>query len=314
MDFTLSQFLILVRFILDVLVVWGLLYSLIKIMRNNSRTIQIVKGILVIFLVKLIATWLQLTSVNYLIELFLNWGIVVLFIVFQPEIRGMLEKIGKTTSILGQDVTNVEKMNMIKQIVESVDDLSGTKTGALITIQMAQDLQDFIKTGIPMDSIVTHELFGTIFQYGTPLHDGAVIIQGNKIACAAAYFPSTTKDLPSKYGARHRAAVGVSEVTDSITIVVSEETGNISVAMNGRLTQYQPDGLERLLTNLLIEEEKNLQKTTVLDSVQKTLGINTKRKAKVETKKEVKVNTDNRIKPIEVVDLYTKKEGGQSNG
>lgn len=314
MDFTLSQFLILVRFILDVLVVWGLLYSLIKIMRNNSRTIQIVKGILVIFLVKLIATWLQLTSVNYLIELFLNWGIVVLFIVFQPEIRGMLEKIGKTTSILGQDVTNVEKMNMIKQIVESVDDLSGTKTGALITIQMAQDLQDFIKTGIPMDSIVTHELFGTIFQYGTPLHDGAVIIQGNKIACAAAYFPSTTKDLPSKYGARHRAAVGVSEVTDSITIVVSEETGNISVAMNGRLTQYQPDGLERLLTNLLIGEEKNLQKTTVLDSVQKTLGINTKRKAKVETKKEVKVNTDNRIKPIEVVDLYTKKEGGQSNG
>lgn len=314
MDFTLSQFLILVRFILDVLVVWGLLYSLIKIMRNNSRTIQIVKGILVIFLVKLIATWLQLTSVNYLIELFLNWGIVVLFIVFQPEIRGMLEKIGKTTSILGQDVTNVEKMNMIKQIVESVDDLSGTKTGALITIQMAQDLQDFIKTGIPMDSIVTHELFGTIFQYGTPLHDGAVIIQGNKIACAAAYFPSTTKDLPSKYGARHRAAVGVSEVTDSITIVVSEETGNISVAMNGRLTQYQPDGLERLLTNLLIKEEKNLQKTTVLDSVQKTLGINTKRKAKVEAKKEVKVNTDNRIKPIEVVDLYTKKEGGQSNG
>ncbi|MDO4467495.1 MAG: diadenylate cyclase CdaA [Bacillota bacterium] len=314
MNFTVAQFFILLRFILDVLVVWGLLYSVIKIMRNNSRTIQIVKGILVVFLIKLLAAWLQLTSVNYLIELFLNWGIVVLFIVFQPEIRGMLEKIGKTTSILGQDITNVEKFNMINEIVESVEELSKSKTGALITIQRTHDLQDFIKTGIPMDSIVTHELFGTIFQYGTPLHDGAVIIQGNKIACAAAYFPSTTKDLPSKYGARHRAAVGVSEVTDSITIVVSEETGNISVAMNGRLTQYQPDGLERLLTNLLVGEEKTLQKPSVINYMQNTLGIAPRKKNAKEENTTEKVCTDNRIKPIEVVDLYTNKSGGQNHG
>ena len=116
--------------------------------------------------------------------------------------------------------------------------MSSTKTGALISLEQGQDLSDYIKTGTSMNSQVSCELLCSIFQYGTPLHDGAVIIQGVKIACAAAYFPPTTRELPTSYGARHRAAVGISEITDSITIVVSEETGNISIAESGDLKVY----------------------------------------------------------------------------
>ena len=254
MSFSLSDITFLIRLLLDILVVWGLIDSGLRIVRNNSRTIQLVKGVLIIVLIKALAVWLGLNALNYLIEMFLNWGVVVILVVFQPEIRGMLEKVGKTTAILTTDVSVSQIQQMINELVEACAEMSKSKTGALISIERTQSLSDFIRTGIVMDSEVSTELLGTIFQYGTPMHDGAVIIQGNKIACAAAYFPPTTKDLPSKYGARHRAAVGISEITDSITIIVSEETGNISVAVNGQLTQYPPEGLQRYLTNMLVTE------------------------------------------------------------
>ena len=222
MSFSLSDITFLIRLLLDILVVWGLIYSGLRIVRNNSRTIQLVKGVLIIVLIKALAVWLGLNALNYLIEMFLNWGVVVILVVFQPEIRGMLEKVGKTTAILTTDVSVSQIQQMINELVEACTEMSKSKTGALISIERKQSLSDFIRTGIVMDSEVSTELLGTIFQYGTPMHDGAVIIQGNKIACAAAYFPPTTKDLPSKYGARHRAAVGISEITDSITIIVSE--------------------------------------------------------------------------------------------
>ena len=129
--------------------------------------------------------------------------------------------------------------------------MSKTKTGALISIEQGHSLSDFIKTGTPMNSVVSSELLCSIFQYGTPLHDGAVIIQGVKIACAAAYFPPTSRELPTSYGARHRAAVGISEITDSITIIVSEETGNISIAQEGKLTVYSEASLREFLMNIL---------------------------------------------------------------
>ena len=154
-----------------------------------------------------------------------------------------------------------------------------------------------------MNSEVSTELLSTIFQYGTPMHDGAVIIQGVKIACAAAYFPPTTKDLPSRYGARHRAAVGISEISASITIIVSEETGNISIATRGQLTQYKPDGLKRFLSNrLIVKEEKSGKLPPVLKSA-KNFG----RSKKEQTPKD---KMDDRIKPIEVVDLYSNIERG----
>ena len=135
-------------------------------------------------------------------------------------------------------LTSNEREHLVEELVKACAQMSSTKTGALISLEQGQDLSDYIKTGTSMNSQVSCELLCSIFQYGTPLHDGAVIIQGVKIACAAAYFPPTTRELPTSYGARHRAAVGISEITDSITIVVSEETGNISIAENGDLKVY----------------------------------------------------------------------------
>ena len=198
---------------------------------------------------------------------------------------------------------------MINELVEACSQMSKSKTGALISIERTQSLSDFIRTGIVMDSEVSTELLGTIFQYGTPMHDGAVIIQGNKIACAAAYFPPTTKDLPSKYGARHRAAVGISEITDSITIIVSEETGNISVAVNGQLTQYPPEGLQRYLTNMLVQNSTQNTSSILVPMLNQAKSMS-KRAKKIEDD----TNKDERVKAIEIVNLIEQKKEGDQHG
>ena len=311
MQITGSDIRLVLRLALDILVVWSFIYYGLRIIRNNSRTIQIVKGILAIILVKAIAVTLGLRTLSYLIDLFLNWGIVAVLILFQPEIRSMLEKVGKTTPMFNMNVSEGDMIHMVDELVEACATMSEAKTGALITIQQSQSMEDFIETGIRMDSEVSTELLKTIFQYGTPMHDGAVIIQGVKIACAAAYFPPTTKDLPSRYGARHRAAVGISEISDSITIVVSEETGNISIAVNGRLTQYKPDGLRRFLLNrLMVKKEKSKTLAPVFKTA-KNFGLT--RNKKTETPDSSK-HKDERIKPIEVIDLYSNIEGGKNRG
>lgn len=297
MQLSMEDVRLLLQLLMDICVVWLLMYSVLRIIRNNARTIQIFKGIVIVILVKMLASWLGLKTLSWMIDIFLNWSVVAVLVVFQPEIRSMLEKVGKSVAIFSPDVSVSQITNMVDDLVESVSAMSRTKTGALITIQMSQSLQDFIETGITMDAEVSSELLGTIFQYGTPMHDGAVIIQGVKIACAAAYFPPTTRDLPSRYGARHRAAVGISEITDSITIIVSEETGDISVAMRGQLTKNNPESLRRFLMNKLAapEERESVTANPVLQAT-KNLGW---RKAKNGEKK----REDERIKPMEVVDL-----------
>lgn len=300
MDFSINDVWLWLQLLLDILAVSTVLYSGLRIIRNNSRTIQIFKGILVVILIKLLALGLGLHALNWLIDIFLNWGVVAVLILFQPEIRSMLEKVGKTTAIFSQNVSVSQISGMVDELVESCSAMSRTKTGALITIQMTQSLQDYIETGISMDAEVSSELLGTIFQYGTPMHDGAVIIQGVKIACAAAYFPPTTRDLPTRYGARHRAAVGISEITDSITIIVSEETGAISVAMRGQLTQYNPETLHRFLMNKLAapEEEAAFSMEPVIKTARR-VGLNISKKDMPAGKPR-----DERIKPLEVEDLY----------
>lgn len=301
MNITTSDISLILRLILDVIVIWALVYYALRIVRNNTRTIQIAKGILFILIVQGLSAILGLNALNYLINIFVNWGVVVIVIIFQPEIRAMLEKFGKTSTILGLNVSHDEQINMIDELVKACEQMSKTKTGALISIQRNTSMEDYVHTGIEMDSVVSSELLGTIFQYGTPMHDGAVIIIGNKIACAAAYFPPTSKDLPSKYGARHRAAVGISEITDSITIIVSEETGNISVAMNGQLTQYKSEGLRRLLMNLLTPDMEEGATSSLLRPVintAKNLGLTRSRKPG-----ETRYSADERIQPLAIVDL-----------
>lgn len=248
---------VLFQQIIDICVVWAVVYYCLKIVKNNSRTIQIFKGILVVLIVRGAAGLFGLDTVAMIADTIMNWGVVAIIIIFQPEIRSVLEKLGKTS--LFSPVTSLtlnERENLVDELVKAVEAMSKNKTGALISIEQGHALDDFISTGTPMNSEVSSELLISIFQYGTPLHDGAVIIQGVKIACAAAYFPPTTKELPTSFGARHRAAVGISEITDSITIIVSEETGNISIAKNGVLTKYQPSELADLLRLELGTEEK----------------------------------------------------------
>ena len=278
-------------------------------MRNNSRTIQLVKGVLIIVLIKALAVWLGLNALNYLIEMFLNWGVVVILVVFQPEIRGMLEKVGKTTAILTTDVSVSQIQQMINELVEACAEMSKSKTGALISIERTQSLSDFIRTGIVMDSEVSTELLGTIFQYGTPMHDGAVIIQGNKIACASLIFLQPQRIFLVSMEQDIERSVGISEITDSITIIVSEETGNISVAVNGQLTQYPPEGLQRYLTNMLVTESSQNPSSILVPMLSQAKSMGKRAKKQTED-----ANKDERVKAIEIVNLYEQKKEGSQHG
>ena len=267
--FTLDNLWTLLWQMVDIGCVWALVYYCLRIVKNNSRTIQIFKGVLLIVIIRFVATKVGLHTIASLADSIMNWGVVAITIIFQPEIRSILEKIGKTSVFSGISTLTInERENLVNELVKACSEMSKTKTGALISIEQGHSLSDFIKTGTSMNSVVSSELLCSIFQYGTPLHDGAVIIQGVKIACAAAYFPPTTRELPTSYGARHRAAVGISEITDSITIVVSEETGNISIAQNGTLTVMSEASLKEFLLSIVgnqstAKEKEEQQKETL---------------------------------------------------
>lgn len=281
--FTLSNLGTILLQLVDIACVWALVYYCLKIVKNNSRTIQIFKGVLLIVIIRTGANILGLHTVANLADSIMNWGVVAIIIIFQPEIRSILERIGKTNVFSRISTLTVnERENLVDELVKACAEMSKTKTGALISIEQGHSLSDYIKTGTPMNSVVSSELLCSIFQYGTPLHDGAVIIQGVKIACAAAYFPPTSKELPTSYGARHRAAVGISEITDSITIVVSEETGNISIAEGGKLTVISENSLREFLMNVVCqqqpsnnhtEEKKEEEEAPVFDSNGKKPGV-----------------------------------------
>lgn len=255
---SLQSFLSVLRIVVEFIIIWVVVYYMLRIVRNNSRTVQIFKGIIVILLLRFLANSLGLSTITIILDFFINSGIIIIVIIFQPEIRAMLERLGKTSvfSSLHSLSTN-EKEDLITEIVKATKELSESSTGALITIEQGQTMGDYIKTGTPINSTVTAELLRSIFVTSTPLHDGAVIIQGDRIASASAYYPPTERaDLPTQYGARHRAALGISEISDSITIVVSEETGTISVAENGQLKEMDESTLKQYL-NLIIQNIEN---------------------------------------------------------
>ncbi|MDH6367826.1 MULTISPECIES: diadenylate cyclase CdaA [unclassified Breznakia] len=259
---TLSNLIAVLKIVLDVGVVSIIIYYCLKIVKNNSRTVQLVKGILFVLLINWIAQTLGLRTIAFITTQVLNWGVLVIFIIFQPEVRSLLEKLGKTTFTSISSLNQSEKERLIDELVRSTNDLANSKTGALICLEQTNSLDDYIATGTALDADVSDELLGTIFWEGTPLHDGAVIIRGNRIACASAFFPPTTREFPRQYGARHRAAVGISEVTDSITIVVSEETGNVSIAKEGVLTQVNAVNLRATLVRALQASDPVVSTTT----------------------------------------------------
>lgn len=257
------------RVVIDIAIMWFLFYYAIKAIRNNSRTVQIFKGIIAIVIVNGLAKLLGLSTLTYFTDIFINWGLLACIIIFQPEIRALLEKIGKTNAFSRiSSLLSNEKEKLVEQLYEATITLSQAKVGALITIEQSQSLQDYIKTGIPVNAEVTKELLCSIFMTTTPLHDGAVIIQGDKVACASAYFPPTSVNLSSRYGARHRAALGIAEVSNALTIVVSEETSAISIAENSRIFSVDEkqlkDYLRRVILNDTTEIEKNSRRRNSL--------------------------------------------------
>ncbi len=241
---------------LDIFIMWMLLYNTIKLVQANSKTVRIFKGVLLILLADAVATMIGLKTVAYVTNIFINWGFLAFIIIFQQEIRSLLERLGKSNMFTRiTTLTGDEKENLVDQIVTATMLLSNDQTGALISIEQSHTLEDFIATGTRLNSDVTAELLTSIFVTSTPLHDGAVIIRGDKIACASAYFPPTNLDLPSRYGARHRAAIGISEITDAVTIVVSEETGAISITEGGTITTVNRKQLRDYLLRVICGEE-----------------------------------------------------------
>ncbi|MBR2533636.1 MAG: diadenylate cyclase CdaA [Erysipelotrichaceae bacterium] len=251
------------RVVIDIAIMWFIIYYAIKAIRNNSRTIQIFKGIIAIIAVNGLAKLLGLSTLTYFTDMFINWGLLAFIIIFQPEIRGFLEKIGTSNAFsrISSLLAN-EKEKLVDQVYEATITLSKERVGALISIEQAQSLQDYIKTGITVNAEVSKELLCSLFMTTTPLHDGAVIIQGDKVACASAYFPPTNVNLSSRYGARHRAALGIAEVSDALTIVVSEETSAISIAENGRIFSVDEKQLKEYLRRVICNDTTAIEKTS----------------------------------------------------
>lgn len=255
LNLTLANIRSILVMVVDIFVMWLIFYYALRLVRSNSRTIQIFKGIILIVVVDFLAKLLGLKTLQFFTDLFINWGFLAIIIIFQPEIREILERIGKNNVFSRiTTLTGDEKENLVDQIVTAVMLLSKDQTGALISIEQSKPLDDFIATGIRLDSDVTAELLTSIFVTSTPLHDGAVIIQGDKIACASAYFPPTNQDVPSRFGARHRAAIGISEITDAVTIVVSEETGIVSIAERGNIRPVNRKELRDYLMRVICGE------------------------------------------------------------
>jgi diadenylate cyclase len=223
--------------ILDVVLVWFMFYYILKNIKNNVKMSLLFKGVLVIIVLKLISGWLGLNTLGLILEYIIMYGPLAIIIIFQPEIRGVLEQLGRS-QLLGRHKTLTvdEREKLVYEVVNAIDYLRKSKIGALIVIERDVSLLDYINRAKSLYADLSSELLISIFFPNNPLHDGAVIIQGNRISCAGAVFPTSNSiSVNKRLGTRHRAALGVAEETDAIGIVVSEETGRISIAVKGEL-------------------------------------------------------------------------------
>ncbi|RBA02712.1 diadenylate cyclase CdaA [Staphylococcus arlettae] len=235
--------------VLDLLIVWYVLYLLITVFKG-TKAIQLLKGIIVIVIGQQISKMLSLTATSRLFDIVIQWGVLALIVIFQPEIRRALEQLGRGSLFkrYGSNI-NSDENKLIVAVSKAVQYMAKRRIGALIVFEKNTGLQDYIETGIPMNSNISQELLTNIFIPNTPLHDGAMIIQENKIASAACYLPlSDSAKIAKSLGTRHRAAVGISEVSDAFTVIVSEETGSISVTFDGKLRKdISTEAFEELL-------------------------------------------------------------------
>lgn len=235
---TINSVLTIIQTIVDISLVWMLIYFVLKNLKNNIKMILIFKGVLIIIILKLLSDYVfKLTTLGYLLEYVKMWGPLALIIIFQPEIRNILEQLGRKQIITNhRTLTMDEREKVVYEITNAVDYLRKARMGGLIVIERKISLNQYIERSKNLYADISSELLISIFFPRNPLHDGGVIIQGDKIACAGAVFPiSLNNKINKKLGTRHRAALGISEEADCIAIIISEETGKVSIAMNGVL-------------------------------------------------------------------------------
>ena len=245
--------------IIDILIVAYIIYRIMKLLKDTSAE-RLIKVIIILVGIMLLASMLHLTMISWLLQQALNVGLFAIVVVFQPELRRLLEQIGKgnfSRLIVPADAPD-EVESMITATVSACADMSRTKTGALIVFERRERLGEIISTGTMVDAAPSAELIKNIFFKNSPLHDGAMIVRAGRVCAAGCVLPlSGNQSLSRDLGTRHRAAVGMSESADSVLVVVSEETGSISVAIGGMLKRHlSPDMLRKLLENELLDSEK----------------------------------------------------------
>lgn len=259
--------------IVDIAIVTFVIYQLIKIVRG-TRAIELLKGIVVILTIKAFSAVFQLQTTEYIVDFVIQWSALALIIIFQPELRRGLEHLGRGSLFSRKKKSNPSEV-MVDNIAYAIQYMGKRRIGALISIEMDSGLDEYIHTGIPLKADISSELLINIFIPNTPLHDGAVILKDYRIATAASYLPlSESPAIPKKLGTRHRAAIGLSEVSDAITIVVSEETGDISIARSGNLiTEMSSEDVVNYLNKELVMTEKQKETqgplTQVIEEIRK---------------------------------------------
>ncbi|MFK4568061.1 diadenylate cyclase [Enterococcus sp. UD-01] len=265
--------------IIDILVVWYLVYKLIMLVKG-TKAVQLLKGVAVFIVIRILSEIIGLHTLSWLMNQVIMYGVIAAVVIFQPEVRRGLEHLGRSSFFRTTRSEQQEDERMILAFDKAIQYMSKRKIGALITVERNTGLDEYIETGIDLDADITGELLINIFIPNTPLHDGAVIVKNGKIAVASAYLPLSESNLiPKEFGTRHRAAVGISEVSDAITIIVSEETGDVSLTLNNelipRLTQEE---YLKILRAELVPKEETKDKKNLLQHFLEGVSKGAKRK------------------------------------
>ena len=266
---TLDSVFELIKKFADVLIVWAMFYYILKNLRKNVKMALLFKGIIIIIVLKLVSDLFDLVTISFILNYVIEWGPIALIIIFQPEIRNVLEQLGRSQLLGRHKVLTVdEREKVVYEIVNAVEYLKKMRIGALIVIERDNSLQDYIERSRKIYGDISSDLLISIFFPNNPLHDGGLIIQGDKITSAGAVFPtSDSLKISKRLGTRHRAALGISEETDCLSLVVSEETGRISIAMGGEL--FYNLTIDEF--KLMILEELKPKKELVLDDEEDNL-------------------------------------------
>ena len=260
---TFDSILSLVKKIFDVLLVWLALYYILKNLRKNVKMVLLFKGILIIVLLKIISDLFDLVTIGYLLDYMITWRPLAIIVIFQPEIRNVLEHLGRSQLLGRHKVLTVdEREKVVYEITSAMETLRKERIGALMVIERDNSLTEYIQKSKKIYADISSDLLISIFFPNNPLHDGGVIIQGDKITSAGAVFPTSDNlKISKRLGTRHRAALGISETGDCIALVVSEETGRLSIAMNGELNY----NLTLDEVKMILLEELRPKRSLILD-------------------------------------------------